>query len=462
MAARLAATGFSLGAISTSSADRRRARVMPEVGPPDDAWEREAERLASAVMRVAEPADAERAVEPTSATKAAQAQKAMPPRTRRFMERRFGYDFANVRIHAGPAAERLCRSLTARAFTFGSEVYLASAQFRPETTDGRRLLAHELTHVIQQGGAPPRQSSTPATWPSVARPGLVRPRIQRRTAEPTRSDKTRTFTYPLKVYTIDEDTYAEAEAVANRLNNFLGKVFDDQTQTDYTVRFAVAVFAPPEPDILEKAFGINLHYRVGRKHVKKRAYRAAAQRWWVQLLRRKGSTGNLYLGTNMPAEVTKEYLRDEARVSEAAQRQALMAELRRKRAAKPQNAEAARNWYRKESAKLEKEGPVQAIQGRLDEPFALEGSRGTTFAGSVTQMRPSAGAPGSAAYQQNVRLHEFMHLLGLGVDFETLKKSIMSYPNLNELKSKDEILMPEPMDLELLYQSNPPSTTSVD
>jgi hypothetical protein len=71
---------------------------------------------------------------------------------RKFFEPRFGYDFSQIRVHTNAQATELSRSLNARAFTAGRNVVFGSGQLVPETIQGRRLLAHELTHVIQQGG----------------------------------------------------------------------------------------------------------------------------------------------------------------------------------------------------------------------------------------------------------------------------------------------------------------------
>lgn len=71
--------------------------------------------------------------------------------TRSFMEARFGTDFGGVRIHDDNNATLLNQRLQAKAFTLGSDVYFNQGQYSPGGGDGRRLLAHELTHVVQQG-----------------------------------------------------------------------------------------------------------------------------------------------------------------------------------------------------------------------------------------------------------------------------------------------------------------------
>jgi|RhiMetdeSRZDD1v2_1073273.scaffolds.fasta_scaffold31535_4 Domain of unknown function (DUF4157) len=70
--------------------------------------------------------------------------------TRSFMEPRFGYDLGDVRVHTGSDAVQMTRDLNAEAFTSGKDVYFASGTYNPGTPTGMRLLAHELTHVIQQ------------------------------------------------------------------------------------------------------------------------------------------------------------------------------------------------------------------------------------------------------------------------------------------------------------------------
>jgi hypothetical protein len=66
------------------------------------------------------------------------------------MGRRFGYDFSRVRVHSGQVAERSARDVSAHAYTVGKDIVFGAGQFVPHTASGRRLLAHELTHVIQQ------------------------------------------------------------------------------------------------------------------------------------------------------------------------------------------------------------------------------------------------------------------------------------------------------------------------
>jgi len=75
----------------------------------------------------------------------------MQPALRHDMEKRFSRDFSQVRLHTNEAATKSARELRAHAYTAGKNVVFDRGQFSPSTAQGRRLLAHELTHVVQQG-----------------------------------------------------------------------------------------------------------------------------------------------------------------------------------------------------------------------------------------------------------------------------------------------------------------------
>ena len=78
--------------------------------------------------------------------------QALPDDVRAPMERAFVADFSGVRVHADGRADRLNRSLQARAFTTGQDIFLRQGEYRPGSSEGRRLLAHEMAHVVQQSG----------------------------------------------------------------------------------------------------------------------------------------------------------------------------------------------------------------------------------------------------------------------------------------------------------------------
>jgi hypothetical protein len=80
--------------------------------------------------------------------------KSLDPSTRAFMEPRFGHSFADVRVHADATAAESARAVGAHAYTVGRDVVFGPGRFAPGSADGRKLLAHELAHVVQQSASP--------------------------------------------------------------------------------------------------------------------------------------------------------------------------------------------------------------------------------------------------------------------------------------------------------------------
>jgi hypothetical protein len=76
----------------------------------------------------------------------------LPESVRAFFEQRFGHDFRNVKLHKDASAADSVDDYGAKAYTIGENIVFASGEYAPESTSGRRLLAHELTHVVQQRG----------------------------------------------------------------------------------------------------------------------------------------------------------------------------------------------------------------------------------------------------------------------------------------------------------------------
>ena len=150
-----------------------------DVGPAGDAFEREADQMADDVMRALAAApttaghdgtrvrrstvDGAVGLEggplgtgaETAIDRARGGGSRLPDALRTSMEGSFGADFSGVRVHAGPGADDLNRSMQARAFTVGRDIFFARDQYRPGTPAGQRLLAHELAHTLQQGASPP-------------------------------------------------------------------------------------------------------------------------------------------------------------------------------------------------------------------------------------------------------------------------------------------------------------------
>ena len=110
----------------------------------------------------------------------------LAPQTRALMEAHFGHDFSQVRIHADTGASHAADAVQAQAFTYGSDIVFGSGKFAPSTQAGLRLLAHELTHVVQQGAAPPKAATrSPAEAAGEGATGAEAPRPTR-VSEPGR------------------------------------------------------------------------------------------------------------------------------------------------------------------------------------------------------------------------------------------------------------------------------------
>jgi hypothetical protein len=138
------------------------------VGAAGDHFEQEADRVADAVMArgpvpatAASPARVQReggAGAPTVAPAIVHDVLATPGHgldasTRASLEPRFGHDLGHVRVHTDDRAARSARSVDALAYTVGRDIVFGPGQYRPDTRQGQRLVAHELAHVAQQGGA---------------------------------------------------------------------------------------------------------------------------------------------------------------------------------------------------------------------------------------------------------------------------------------------------------------------
>ena len=92
--------------------------------------------------------------------------------TRNFMEDQFNADFSNVRIHTDRKAVGLSNELGAQAFTHGNDIYFNEGKYNPETSGGRHLLAHELTHTIQQGAVRRKKIASYTAAPKIQRLSL--------------------------------------------------------------------------------------------------------------------------------------------------------------------------------------------------------------------------------------------------------------------------------------------------
>ena len=123
--------------------------------------------------------DAAPAVSPSVERQLSSAHEAMPlpVSTRAYFESRFGCDFSRVRVHTGSRAAESADSIDALAYTFGDQIVFNAGQFAPDTSDGRRLLAHELTHVVQQSPRVSRKENASAPTAGAPEPIPAEPII---------------------------------------------------------------------------------------------------------------------------------------------------------------------------------------------------------------------------------------------------------------------------------------------
>jgi hypothetical protein len=152
------------------------------VGAANDVHEQEADRVANTVMRMAEPeppsiqrqpeeklqakSNTTPAVSPGLESRIQSMRgggQPLAPASNSFFSSRMGYDFSNIRIHADAQAGEVAGNLQAQAFAIGRNIFFAPGRYEPQTVQGKWLLAHELTHTIQQNAV-----TAPNESPSLA------------------------------------------------------------------------------------------------------------------------------------------------------------------------------------------------------------------------------------------------------------------------------------------------------
>jgi hypothetical protein len=160
------------------------------IGASDDWMEREADRVADQIMaapldfavsgvsphiqRFAGKLSGQADTAPASVDSVlAGTGRPLDPALRQDMEQRFGHDFSRVRVHSGGAAEQSARDVNANAYTVGHNIVFGTGRFAPVSHEGRRLIAHELTPVVQQSGADRKFEETEKIGPSSIQAPLV-------------------------------------------------------------------------------------------------------------------------------------------------------------------------------------------------------------------------------------------------------------------------------------------------
>ena len=151
----------------------KQAFIQPklEYGNSGDKYEKEADHAADMVMKtsdnqLSQPSSAKQTIQLKEISgythagenawiennlKGKSSGNSLSETTRTFMENRFGVDFSQVRIHTDSHAARMNEAMNAHAFTYGNNIYFNSGNYNPESASGKHLLAHELSHTVQQG-----------------------------------------------------------------------------------------------------------------------------------------------------------------------------------------------------------------------------------------------------------------------------------------------------------------------
>ena len=159
---------YEFSQMSIYPGPRPRIQAKLRVNAPGDIYEQEADRIADQVSAApaniglscrppciqrfsGQPTGRAEMLAPPSVDRAlASSGRPLEPGLRQEMEGRFGHDFSRVRVHSGSEAEQSARDANAYAYTVGSDIVFGAGQLSPETRGGRRLIAHELAHVVQQ------------------------------------------------------------------------------------------------------------------------------------------------------------------------------------------------------------------------------------------------------------------------------------------------------------------------
>jgi len=208
-AARSTQTRMPHEAMPGNQTTLRRLQAKLAVGAVDDPLEHEADAVAAHVMRMPDPARVAQWSPPRISRKCAACEEepvrrkcaaceeeeklqakrgdssidgeqapasvdetlrssgqALDAGLRGFFEPRFGADFSGIRVHSDPVAARSARDVGARAYAVGNHLVFGAGNFAPESPGGRELLAHELTHTVQQGAALRREPEAPEAGPA--------------------------------------------------------------------------------------------------------------------------------------------------------------------------------------------------------------------------------------------------------------------------------------------------------
>ncbi len=170
--------------------------------------------------------------------------KAIDSAAKSFMESGFGYDFGDVKIHNDEAAHRSAAGINARAYTLGNDIVFGRDEYRPDTAGGRRLLAHELTHVVQQSGRPAGLNVQHTPAPVVQRDPVTGDQSSKHIYELKEDSMTQlktTRTGPMGETNITYDESSSTFSASFTLVWKFAHNWDNQRREDYVLGFEKSV-----------------------------------------------------------------------------------------------------------------------------------------------------------------------------------------------------------------------------
>jgi len=254
-----------------------------DIGADDGTLEREAEAAADLAMRMTSPAapallpavagkpqvsrnefpDAVHDVLETTA-------RALDQPVRGFMESRFGRDFSDVRIHDDDRAASSAQAIGARAYTVGTEVVFARGAYAPSSNTGRRLLAHELAHVVQQEQSGTRGIQRQASEEAAAGDANVAATAQAASGQAKKPARPSTAAFWQAYQEIGYNrwkTEGELHEVWHFIGGQVGKQFDNQNSCAARVSYGLNNTGAAIPLFSDKSFfnssGTTFQGRIG-------------------------------------------------------------------------------------------------------------------------------------------------------------------------------------------------------
>ncbi|MEH2403436.1 eCIS core domain-containing protein [Nostoc sp.] len=204
--------------------------------------------------------------------------QAMAENIRHPMEQAFGADFSGVKVHTDGQSDQLNRSIQARAFTTGQDVFFRQGEYNPGSRGGQELLAHELTHVVQQNGGAVQRLQRDVTYPCGHSAQAVLPKnilpinqgrfqIQRMDKKlPIYESQMRKKAHPSLLQGI-EDGMQPSKVVEQLLNNFRNRNDFESvggTGQPFSGKGDCATLCVEFKEIIEKWLGLNLSIKYGR------------------------------------------------------------------------------------------------------------------------------------------------------------------------------------------------------